>query len=138
MSGKARAEFGISRNDGAEQLITISVIDTYGYSSSRNYRIKVLDRDGEKPAINTQNPSTITVRSGQSINLSGTINDESDVSKIQILVDDMIYGTLQGVRKYSVSLKTPDELGIGRHIVKIEVTDFQKNVTTLIHTVIVE
>jgi len=49
-----------------------------------------------------------------------------------------MYGTLQDVKKYSFSLQTPSELNIGSHTITIEVTDFQKNVSTSIHTVTVK
>ena len=136
--GKTKAEFSISRADGADQMVTLRVVDTFGYSTSRNYHIKVLDRDAVNPVIKTDNPTTMNVKSGQQITLSGTINDESDVSKIQIFVNDVIYGTLQGVKKYNFTLKTPGDLAVGKHIITIQVTDFQKNVTTLVHTVNVQ
>lgn len=91
--GKVKAEFGISGADGQNQVVTISVVDTYGYSSSRNYRIKILDKDVKNPVIQTQNPATITLKSGQPLVLSGTIADDSEISKIQVLLDDIIYGT---------------------------------------------
>ena len=136
--GKTKAEFSISRADGVDQMVTLRVVDTFGYSTSRNYHIKVLDRDAVNPVIKTDNPTTMNVKSGQQITLSGTINDESDVSKIQIFVNDVIYGTLQGVKKYNFTLKTPGDLAVGKHIITIQVTDFQKNVTTLVHTVNVQ
>lgn len=136
--GTAKAEFSISLADGTDQLVTLRVVDTFGYSTSRNYRIKVLDRDANDPVIKTDNPTTMNVKSGQQVTLSGTINDQSDVSKIQIFVNDIIYGTLQGVKKYHFTLKTPSELAVGRHIITIQVTDFQKNVTTQVHTVNVQ
>lgn len=119
-------------------MVTLRVVDTFGYSTSRNYRVKVLGRDAAVPIIKTDNPTTMNVKSGQQITLSGTINDESDVSKIQIFVNDIIYGTLQGVKKYNFTLKTPGDLAVGKHIITIQVTDFQKNVTTLVHTVNVQ
>lgn len=136
--GKAKAEFSVSSADGLEQMVTLRVVDTFGYSTSRNYRIKILSKDAVSPLIKTDNPTTINIKSGQQITLSGTINDESDVSKIQIFVNDVIYGTLQGVKKYNFTLKTPDDLTVGKHIVTIQVTDFQKNITTQVHTVNVQ
>jgi hypothetical protein len=65
--GKVKAEFGISASEGQNQNITISVVDTFGYSSSRNYRVKILDKDTKNPVIQTQNPSAITVKSGQPV-----------------------------------------------------------------------
>jgi hypothetical protein len=53
-------------------------------------------------------------------------------------VNDVIYGTLQGVKKYNFTLKTPGDLALGKHIVTIQVTDFQKNVTTQVHTINVQ
>lgn len=136
--GKAKAEFSVSSADGASQMVTLRIIDAFGYSTSRNYRIKILDKDAVSPLIKTDNPTTINVKSGQQVTLSGTINDESDVSKIQIFVNDVIYGTLQGVKKYNFTLKTPEDLAPGKHIVTIQVTDFQKNVINQIHTVNVQ
>ncbi len=136
--GKAKAEFSINSADGADQMVTLRVVDTFGYSTSRNYRVKVLGRDAAVPVIKTDNPTMMNIKSGQQITLSGTINDESDVSKIQIFVNDIIYGTLQGVKKYNFTLKTPGDLAVGKHIITIQVTDFQKNVTTLVHTVNVQ
>jgi penicillin-binding protein 1A len=136
--GKAKAEFSVSSSDGANQMITLRIIDTFGYSTSRNYQVKILDKDAVSPLIKTDNPATINIKSGQQITLSGTINDDSDVSKIQIFVNDVIYGTLQGVKKYNFTLKTPGDLAPGKHIVTIQVTDFQKNVTNQIHTVNVQ
>lgn len=78
------------------------------------------------------------MKSGQQVTLSGSINDESDVSKIQIFVNDVIYGTLQGVKKYNFTLKTPGDLAVGKHTISIQVTDFQKNVATQVHTVNVQ
>lgn len=69
------------------------------------------------------------------MNLSGTVQDSGDISKIQIFVDDVIYGTLQDVKKYSFSLQSPSEIDVGKHIITIQVTDFQRNVTTSTHTV---
>ncbi|MCB9807595.1 hypothetical protein H6768_07090 [Candidatus Peribacteria bacterium] len=100
--------------------------------------MRLLGKDVSSPVIKTDNSATINVKSGQNITLSGTINDESDVSKIQIFVNDVIYGTLQGVKKYNFTLKTPSELSVGKHIITIQVTDFQKNVTTQVHTVNVQ
>lgn len=137
-SGTAKAEFGISRADGAEQSITIRVVDTFGYSTSRNYRIKVLDKDSNSPIIKTDNPTVMTIKNGQQISFSGTINDDSDISKIQVFVDDLLYGTFQGVRKYNFTLKSPADLPVGKHIVSIQVSDFQKNLQTLVHTVTVQ
>gem|GEM_PF-881447 len=108
--GKAKAEFSVSSADGIDQVIVLRVVDTFGYSTSRNYRVKVLSKDAVNPLIKTDNPSSITIKSGQQILLSGTIADESDVSKIQIFVNDIIYGTLQGVKKYNFTLKTPSDL----------------------------
>lgn len=70
--------------------------------------------------------------------LSGTVSDESDVSKIQVFVDSELYGTFQGVKKYNFTLKTPADLSVGKHIVSIQVSDFQKNLQTLVHTITVE
>lgn len=106
-NGTVKAEFGISRADGADQTITIRVVDTFGYSTSQNYRIKVLDKDATNPVIKTDNPNTVTIKNGQQISFSGTISDESDVSKIQVFVDDLLYGTFQGVKKYNFTLKSP-------------------------------
>ena len=53
-------------------------------------------------------------------------------------MNDVIYGTLQGVKKYSFTLKTPGDLALGKHIVTIQVTDFQKNITTQVHTINVQ
>lgn len=128
----------MSSSDGTNQIITLRVIDTFGYSTSRNYQVKILDKDAASPLIKTDNPATINIKSGQQITLSGTINDESDVSKIQIFVNDVIYGTLQGVKKYNFTLKTPGDLAPGKHIITIQVTDFQKNITTQVHTVNVQ
>lgn len=136
--GVAKAEFSLSNADGADQIVTVRVIDTFGYSTSRNYHIRLLGKDIVNPLIKTDNPTTINVKSGQNVTLSGTINDQSDVSKIQIFVNDVIYGTLQGVKKYNFTLKTPAELAVGKHIITIQVTDFQKNVTTQVHTVNVQ
>jgi hypothetical protein len=137
-AGIAKAEFGISRIDGAEQTITVRVIDTFGYSTSRNYKIKVLDKDGQNPVIKTDNPTSINIKKGQQVTLSGTVSDESDVSKIQVFVDSELYGTFQGVKKYNFTLKTPADLSVGKHIVSIQVSDFQKNLQTLVHTITVE
>jgi hypothetical protein len=136
--GTVKAEFSLSNADGANQIITVRVVDTFGYSTSRNYHIRLLGKDIGNPVIKTDNPAVITIRTGQQITLAGTINDESDVSKIQIFVNDVIYGTLQGVKKYNFTLKTPSDLATGRHIITIQVTDFQKNVTTQTHTVNVQ
>gem|GEM_PF-3494653 len=62
----------------------------------------------------------------------------SNISKIQIFVDDIIYGTLQDVKKYSFSLQSPSEIDVGKHTITIQVTDFQKNLSTSIHTVIIK
>jgi len=137
-SGTAKAEFGISSVDGADQTITIRVVDTFGYSTSQLYHIKVLDKNTNNPVIKTDNPTTMTIKNGQQINFSGTISDESDVSKIQVFVDDLIYGTFQGVKKYNFTLKSPSDLPIGKHLVTIQVSDFQKNLQTLVHTVTVQ
>lgn len=72
------------------------------------------------------------------MSFSGSINDDSDVSKIQVFVDDLLYGSFQGVKKYSFILKSPADLALGKHIVTIQVFDFQKNLQTLVHTVTVE
>lgn len=137
-SGTAKAEFGISRADGESQTITIRVIDTFGYSTSRNYKVKVLDKDKNNPVIKTDNPTLMTIKKGQQISFSGTISDESDVSKIQVFVNDLLYGTFQGVKKYSFTLKSPDDLNPGKNLVTVQVSDFQKNLQTLVHTVTVE
>lgn len=136
--GKVKAEFSISRADGLDQVVTLRVVDTFGYSTSRNYRIRILDRDDRVPTIETTNPTIMNIKSGQQVTLSGTINDESDISKIQIFVNDVIYGTLQGVKKYNFTLKTPSDLAIGKHIITIQATDFQNNVGTMVHTVNVQ
>lgn len=136
--GTAKAEFSLSSVDGKDQIVTIRVIDTFGYSTSRNYHITILGKDLKSPIIKTDTPSSITIKSWQLVTLSGFINDESDVSKIQIYVNDVIYGTLQWVKKYNFTLKTPSDLSVGKHIVTIQVTDFQKNVTTQVHTVNVQ
>lgn len=136
--GSVKAEFGISRSDGAEQTITIRVVDTFGYSTSRNYRIKVLDKDDKSPVIKTDNPTSMTIKKGQQISFAGIISDESDVSKIQVFVDDLLYGTFQWVKKYNFTLKSPADLSVGKHVVTVQVSDFQKNLQTLVHTVTVE
>ncbi len=61
--GKAKAEFAVNINNGTSQIITVRLVDTYGFSTSRNYRIKVLDQDTVSPLIQTQNPSQITITS---------------------------------------------------------------------------
>jgi penicillin-binding protein 1A len=136
--GTVKAEFSLSASDGASQVVTVRVIDTFWYSTSRNYRVQLLSKDGTNPIIKTDNPATINIKSGQQVILSGTINDQSDVSKIQIFVNDVIYGTLQWVKKYNFTLKSPGDLAAGKHIISIQVTDFQKNVTTQVHTVNVQ
>lgn len=136
--GTVKAEFSLSGGDGANQIVTVRVVDTFGYSTSRNYRVRILGKDVANPTIKTDNPAVINVKSGQQVTLSGSINDESDVSKIQIFVNDVIYGTLQGVKKYNFTLKTPADLAPGKHTISIQVTDFQKNVTTQVHTVNVQ
>lgn len=136
--GKAKAEFGMSINDGVDQTVTLSMVDTYGFSSSRNYRVKILDQDVTPPVVVTENPQEITITAGTLLTLAGTIQDTSNISKIQIFVDDIIYGTLQDVKKYSFSLRSPSEIDIGNHSIKIQVTDFQKNITTHVHTVTVK
>lgn len=136
--GTVKAEFSLSGSDGANQIVTVRVVDTFGYSTSRNYRVRILGKDIANPTIKTDNPAVINVKSGQQVALSGSINDESDVSKIQIFVNDVIYGTLQGVKKYNFTLKTPADLAPGKHTISIQVTDFQKNVTTQVHTVNVQ
>lgn len=55
---------------GASQIVTIRLVDTYGFSTSRNYRIKVLDQDTTPPVIQTQNPAQMTITSGALLNLS--------------------------------------------------------------------
>ena len=92
----------------------------------------------KNPVIQTQNPTAITVKSGEPVVLSGTIVDDSSISKVQVFLDDITYGTLQDVKKYSFTIKTPSEMSVGKHTVSIQVTDFQKNVTTQIHTVTVQ
>lgn len=136
--GKVKGDFSVSNIDGGDQLITINAVDTYWYSVTRKYQLKVLWKDAISPLIKTDNPKNITIKSGQSITLSGTINDESDVAKIQIYVNDIIYGTLQWVKKYNFTLKTPEDLTKGNHIITIQVTDFQNNITTQTHQVTVE
>ncbi len=86
----------------------------------------------------TENPNAITLAAGSLLKLSGTIQDASDISKVQIFVDDIIYGTLQDVKKYSFSLQSPSEIDVGTHTIKIQATDLQKNVATRIHTVTVK
>jgi len=61
--GKAKADFAVNINNGTSQIITVRLVDTYGFSTSRNYRIKVLDQDTVSPLIQTQNPSQITITS---------------------------------------------------------------------------
>lgn len=136
--GSVKAEFSVSAADGENQRITIRVIDTFWYSTSRNYRVRVLSKDAANPTIKTDNPATINIKSGQQVTLSGTVNDQSDVSRIQIFVNDVIYGTLQWVKKYNFTLKSPSDLAVGKHIISIQVTDFQKNVTTQVHTINVQ
>lgn len=136
--GTVKAEFSLSGSDGASQIVTVRVVDTFGYSTSRNYRVRILGKDIANPTIKTDNPAVINLKSGQQVTLSGSINDESDVSKIQIFVNDVIYGTLQGVKKYNFTLKTPADLAPGKHTISIQVTDFQKNVSTQVHTVNVQ
>jgi len=136
--GSVKAEFSVSGADGENQTITIRVIDTFWYSTSRNYRVRVLSKDAANPTIKTDNPATINIKSGQQVTLSGAVNDQSDVSRIQIFVNDVIYGTLQWVKKYNFTLKSPSDLAVGKHIISIQVTDFQKNVTTQVHTINVE
>lgn len=137
-SGSVKAEFGITAIDGADQIITLRVVDSFGYSTSKNYHVKVLDKDGTNPIIKTDNPTTMNIKSGQQISFSGTIDDQSDVSKIQVFVDDVLYGTFQGVKKYNFTLKSPSDLSVGKHIITIQVSDFQKNLQTLVHTVTVQ
>ncbi len=136
--GQAKAEFAVNISDGVSQIVTLRLVDTYGFSTARNYRVKILDQDITPPAIQTQNPSEITLTAGAALNLSGTIQDASNISKIQILVDDIIYGTLQDVKKYSFSLQSPSDISIGTHTITIQVTDFQKNISTSIHTVTIK
>ncbi len=59
--GKAKAEFSVNIADGITQTVTLRVVDTYGFSTSRNYRVKILDQDNTPPIIQTQNPSEITI-----------------------------------------------------------------------------
>lgn len=68
--GKAKAEFGISINDGVDQTVTLSMVDTYGFSSSRNYRVKILDQDVTPPAVITENPQEITITAGALLTLA--------------------------------------------------------------------
>lgn len=80
----------------------------------------------------------MNVKKGQQVSFSGTISDESEVSKIQVFVNDLLYGTFQGVKKYNFTLKSPADLNPGKNIVTVQVSDFQKNLQTLVHTVTVE
>ena len=137
-SGTVKATFGMSLSDGADQTITVRVTDTFGYTSSQNYHIKVLASDTTNPVIKTDNPTTMTIKSGQQVNFSWSISDTSDVSKIQVFVDDLLYGTFQDVKKYAFTLKSPDDLPVGKHQVTIQVSDFQQNLGTLVHTVTVQ
>jgi hypothetical protein len=68
--GKAKAEFSVSLADGVDQIVTLRVVDTFGYSTSRNYQIKILDKDVANPTIKTDNPTTMNIKSGQQITLS--------------------------------------------------------------------
>lgn len=72
------------------------------------------------------------------MSFSGVVNDDSEVSKIQVFVNDLLYGTFQGVKKYHFTLKSPADLNVGNNTVTIQVSDFQKNLQTLNHTVIIE
>lgn len=137
-TGNIKAEFGISSVDGPIQTLTIRIVDTFGYSTSRNYTIKVLEKDQEKPVVMTENPATITLKRWQQMSFSGVVNDDSEVSKIQVFVNDLLYGTFQGVKKYHFTLKSPADLNVGNNTVTIQVSDFQKNLQTLNHTVIIE
>ena len=80
----------------------------------------------------------MNIKTGQQVSFSGTIDDQSDVSKIQVFVDDVLYGTFQGVKKYNFTLKSPSDLSVWKHIISIQVSDFQKNLQTLVHTVTVQ
>jgi len=61
--GTAKAEFAVNITDGVSQIVTLRLVDTYGFSTSRNYRVKILDQDTKPPLIQTQNPAQITVTS---------------------------------------------------------------------------
>ena len=61
--GSAKAEFAVNISDGVSQIITLRLVDTYGFSTSRNYRVKILDQDVGPPVIQTQNPAQITLTS---------------------------------------------------------------------------
>lgn len=74
--------------------------------------MKVLNKDGTSPIIKTDNPTVMNIKTGQQVSFSGTIDDQSDVSKIQVFVDDVLYGTFQGVKKYNFTLKSPSDLSV--------------------------
>lgn len=137
-SGTVKAEFWISISEWHDQTVEVKVLDIYGYSTWETYNIRVLDSDKTNPVIQSNNESIIRVKSWQNVVISGSINDQSEVSMIQIIVNSEHYGTLQGVSKYNVTLKTPTELSIGKHVIQIQAIDFQRNISSHIHTVYVD
>lgn len=136
--GVAKAEFGMNQDNGSSQTVIVRVVDVYGYSSSRNYHIKVLENDDTPPVIVTQDLENITLTSGDPLHLTGVIQDGGAITRIQIFVDGIIYGTIQDTKSYDFTLQTPNEMDVGTHTVTIQATDFQKNTATKVYSVTVE
>ena len=135
--GKVKIEFSVSLNEWVNQIVTLRVIDTFGYSTSRNYAVKILDKDDQKPIIKSDSPLSISVTVGESVNISGIISDLSQIPKIQVFVDNIIYGTFTDTKKYALKFETPKDLPRWQYDITVQATDFQKNIGTLSYEVIV-
>ena len=135
--GKVKIEFSVSLNEWVNQIVTLRVIDTFGYSTSRNYAVKILDKDDQKPIIKSDSPLSISVTVGESVNISGIISDLSQIPKIQVFVDNIIYGTFTDTKEYALKFETPKDLPRWQYDITVQATDFQKNIGTLSYEVIV-
>ena len=98
----------------------------------------MLNKDGTSPIIKTDNPTVMNIKTGQQVSFSGTIDDQSDVSKIQVFVDDVLYGTFQGVKNIILP-SNHHQISLFESISSVfRYLIFRKNLQTLVHTVIVQ
>lgn len=126
-SGTYSGEFAVARTEGNSQKVTISVVDKYGYSSTKEYEVELLDRDTIPPEIQSDVESPLTVSIGAPVTISGTVTDANDISKITFFLDGKLYGTVFDEKTYSITLDSISELGLGEHEIIVAAQDFQGN-----------
>ena len=126
-SGTYSGEFGLASTDGNKQQVIIKVVDKYGYSSSKIYDIQLLIRDTTPPVITLSTTNKIAVEIWAPVQISGTVSDVNDITKIEVYLNSDLYGSFSDAKSFEISLDSSRELGLGDHELIVVAEDFQGN-----------